>query len=269
MFLNYRGCKSKMIKVTKIMFTHIDAMKEKLQQLRQQQLIHLDTENSIREKWIVDWTYHSNAIEGNSLTRIETRIVLESGLTVSGKPLKDHLEAIDHKEAILFMEELAQGEEELSESHMRQVHAIVLQRIRPKEAGRYRNVPVTVGDHLPPQPWEVPIQMEQLMQKYHGEWKKLHPLERAAYLHCDFVRIHPFVDGNGRTARLIMNLEWMKYGYPPVILPVEARLRYYQALQSYDDTNHPGDFLALLMERAESSITFYLSVCGQSPPENR
>lgn len=243
------------------MFTKIDSLREQLQALRLRNQIHPDTENSIREKYIVDWTYHSNAIEGNSLSLMETRVVLESGMTIGGKPLKDHLEAIDHKEAIEYLEQLAQAEEKLSEIHIKQIHAIVLQRIRPTDAGCYRSVPVTVGDHLPPQPWKVPIQMEHLIQKYHGEWNTLHPLEQAAYLHCDFVRIHPFIDGNGRTARLITNLELMKYGYPPVILPVEERAIYYEALQKYDDTRNPDDFLALLTSLAEKSLSFYLSVC--------
>ncbi|TCS95850.1 Fic family protein [Hazenella coriacea] len=144
--------------------------------------------------------------------------------------------------------------------HIKQIHAILLQRIRPKDAGRDRSVPVTVGDHLPPQPWEVAIQMEQLIQKYHEEWNKLHPLLQVAYLHCDFVRIHPFIDGNGRTARLITNLELMKYDYPPVILPVEERVSYHEALQKYDDTRNPDDFLAQLIALTEKSLAFYLSV---------
>ncbi|MDQ0418894.1 Fic family protein [Croceifilum oryzae] len=145
---------------------------------------------------------------------------------------------------------------------IKQIHAIVLNRIRPNDAGRYRGVPVTVGDHLPPQPWEVSIQMEQLIQKYYREWSMLHPLEQVAYLHCDFVRIHPFIDGNGRTARLITNLELMKQDYPPVILPVEERVAYYEALQKYDDTGIPDDFVALLTKLAEKSLTFYLTVCS-------
>ena len=244
------------------MFSKVDSLKNQLQTLRKNGRIYPDTENSIRDKFIVDWTYHSNAIEGNSLSLLETKVVLESGMTVGGKPLKDHLEAIDHKEAILYLEQLAQAEEKLSETHIKHIHAIVLQRIRPADAGRYRSVPVTVGDHLPPQPWEVPIQMEQLINQYHEEWNQFHPIEQAAYLHCDFVRIHPFIDGNGRTARLITNLELMKHGYPPIILPVEKRVSYYEALQKYDDTHNPKDFLALLVSLAEKSLAFYLSVCG-------
>lgn len=115
---------------------------------------------------------------------------------------------------------------------------------------------------MPPQPWEVPIQMEQLIHNYHADWNTLHPLEQAAYLHCGFVRIHPFIDGNGRTTRLITNLELMKVGFPPVILPVEQRVPYYEALQKYDDTGSPNDFLTLLTVLAEKSLRFYLSVLG-------
>jgi Fic family protein len=121
-------------------------------------------------------------------------------------------------------------------------------------------VPVVVGNHVPPQPSEVPIQMEQLIQKYHGPWQPLHPLEKAALLHCEFVRIHPFVDGNGRTARLITNLELMKHGFPPIVLPVEERVPYYHALQVYDDTQNANDFLSLLVILVEKSLSFYLSL---------
>lgn len=144
------------------MFKQIDHLHQQLQQLRHQNQIPSDTQNRILDKWRVEWTYHSNAIEGNQLTLLETRVVLESGITIGGKPLIDHLEAIDHKEAILFVEKLSQQKTELNEHQLKQIHTIVLKRIRPDDAGRYRQVPVVVGDHLPPQPWEVPIQMEHI-----------------------------------------------------------------------------------------------------------
>lgn len=243
----------------------LDAMKKRLQDLRQEGLLQIETENSIREKFIIDWTYHSNAIEGNSLSWIETKVVLENGITVGGKTLKEHLEAIDHKGAILFLEELVAAGKQLSERNIQEVHAVVLSRIAPNDSGRYRSVPVRVGQHVPPQPWEVPIQMERLMKRYHEEWTAFHPIKRAAYWHCEFVRIHPFVDGNGRTARLVMNLELMKEGYPPIIIPVEDRFRYYEVLQKYDETGNAEDFLEMLLALEEESFAVYLELFdGQS-----
>lgn len=192
---------------------------------------------NLREDLIVRWTYHSNAIEGNTLTLRETKVVLE-GITVGGKPLKDHLEAINHRNAILLLEDLVQQTEPLTEWTIKSLHQLILKGIDDDNAGRYRTVNVRIAgaSQLPPDQMRVPELMERFIQWHREEAQALHPVERAARVHSDFVKIHPFVDGNGRTSRLLMNLELIKAGYPAAILPVERRLEYYEAL----DKAHSG-----------------------------
>ena len=163
---------------------------------------------NLQQDLVLRWTYHSNAIEGNTLTIKETKVVLE-GITVGGKTLREHFEAINHKEAILYVEAMVANEEPLTEQSLKALHHLVLKQIDTEHAGRYRstNVIISGADHEPPHALHVAEQMEALMQWYNNEAQALHPVERAARLHVDFVKIHPFVDGNGRTARLIMNLE--------------------------------------------------------------
>ena len=236
-------------------------MKQRLQEIRKQGRLHVATEKSMRDSLIVNWTYHSNAIEGNTLSLIETKVILEDGITIGGKTLKEHLEVIDHKEAILFVEELAKTNEQLTERDIQQIHSLVVSRtLRGEYAGQYRNVPVMVGTYKPPQPWEVPIQMEQLSSMYNAEWSELHPLIQIAFWHCDFVRVHPFVDGNGRTARLVTNLQLMQNGYAPVIIKHESRIQYYESLHQYDVTGNPEMLLELLLASEKESLAVYLDI---------
>lgn len=211
-------------------FPDIDRLKATLDQHRP-----LDPAivRNLREDLIVRWTYHSNAIEGNTLTLQETKVALE-GITIGGKTLREHLEAVNHRNAILYLEELVQQNEPLSEWGIKSIHQLILKAIDDDNAGRYRTVNVRIAgaDHLPPDQVVVPELMERFIAWYRTEAMSLHPVERAARVHSDFVKIHPFVDGNGRTSRLLMNLELMKAGYPSAILPVERRLAYYQALDA-------------------------------------
>jgi Fic family protein len=188
---------------------------------------------NLREDLIVRWTYHSNAIEGNTLTLQETKVVLE-GITIGGKSIREHLEAVNHKNAILLLEELVRKNEPLTEWTIKSLHQLILKGIDDDNAGRYRtvNVRISGAGHLPPDQMLVPELMEHFIDWYRDEAPALHPVERAARVHSDFVKIHPFVDGNGRTSRLLMNLELMKAGYPPAVLPVELRLAYYTFLDA-------------------------------------
>lgn len=211
-------------------FPDIDRLKATLDQHRP-----LDPAivRNLREDLIVRWTYHSNAIEGNTLTLQETKVALE-GITIGGKTLREHLEAVNHRDAILYLEELVQKNGPLTEWEIKSIHQLILKGIDDDNAGRYRTVNVRIAgaEHLPPDQVVVPELMERFISWYQTEAMSLHPVERAARVHSDFVKIHPFVDGNGRTSRLLMNLELMKAGYPPAILPVERRLAYYQALDA-------------------------------------
>jgi Fic family protein len=220
----------------------------------------------LKEYFAVAWTYHSNAIEGSSVTLQETRAILLDGVTVGGKPLREHLEVINHSHAIDFVEVLAQKDEPLTEHTIRQIHALVLRTINDAEAGRYRqsNVRIAGSEFVPPDVSAVPGLMRDL-----GAWlasadaARLHPVEFAALAHFKLVDIHPFVDGNGRTARLLMNLILMRAGYPPAVVRAEHRVAYYDAL----DKAHAGDareFVELIAEAVEKSLDVYL----EAVPEN-
>mgnify|MGYP000591930226 CR=1 FL=1 len=225
-------------------FTALDHLKARLDAHRP-----LDTAivRNLREDLIVRWTYHSNAIEGNSLTLRETKVVLE-GVTVGGKRLVDHLEAINHRDAILLLEDLVQNNEPLSEWQIKSLHQIILRGIDDEHAGTYRavNVRISGAEHTPPEAIRVPELMESFIAWCRGEGQQLHPVERAARVHSDFVKIHPFTDGNGRTSRLLMNLELMKSGWPPVILPVQSRLAYYDALDAHHVRGNFTPFLEII-----------------------
>jgi len=219
---------------------------------------------NLREDLILRWTYHSNAIEGNTLTLNETKVALE-GITVGGKSLREHFEAINHKEAILFVESLVQEDEELSEYSIKSLHALILKNIDDKNAGAYRNINVLISGatHRPPSNVEVASKMEAFVNWYKTDAQNLHPIERACRVHVDFVGIHPFTDGNGRTSRLLMNLELMKSGFPPVVLKVENRLAYYDALDKAHTLGDYEPFVALVCEIVEESFEPYWFVLGR------
>ena len=215
---------------------------------------------NLRAYLLVEWTFNSNAIEGNTLTRTETKVVLEDGITIGGKTVREHFEAINHKEAILLLEELVRREEELSERVIKNLHGLILRGIDSQNAGVYRrqNVLISGADHIPPDHVVVPERMERLLQWYQDEGSTLHPLVRASILHSDFLKIHPFIDGNGRTARLLMNLDLMQSGYPPVIIPNDQRVPYYDALDRSHVTGDYHDMVELVSRLAVDSLRFYL-----------
>ena len=239
-------------------FKVLDENKQKLDSKRP---LPKETLKSLEENFKLEWTYNSNAIEGNTLTLKETKVVLE-GITIGGKTMREHLEAINHKEAIDFLEELVQDNNKLSEIDIKNIHAIVLKGIDNENAGRYRteNVIISGASHIPPDAIIVPESMEKLIYRY-DEWKeKYHPIIVAALLHAEFVKIHPFIDGNGRTARLLMNFEVMKNGYPPIIIKNEERHKYYDALDVGALTGDYTDFVKMVTKQAEEMIDLYLKI---------
>ncbi len=213
----------------------------------------------LKNKLVVEWTYNSNAIEGNTLTLSETKVVLENGITIKGKPLKDHLETINHKEAIDFIEELVRKDCVLTEYNIKSIHHLILKEIDSVNAGKYRqeNVLISGAKHIPPDYINVPFEMQKLMENY-KQWSNLHPIVKACYLHGEFVKIHPFVDGNGRTARLLLNFELIKNGYPPVIIKNEDRVEYYDALDKAHTTYNYSDFIEIIRKLVEESEGEYL-----------
>ncbi len=242
-------------------FKKLDRLKAKLDTYRP-----LDSHivQNLREDLILRWTYNSNAIEGNTLTLNETKVALE-GITVGGKSLREHFEAINHKEAIEFVESLVEADEMLSEYTIKSLHALILKNIDDENAGSYRNINVLISGatHRPPSNIEVASKMEAFINWYKTEAQTLHAIERACRVHVDFVGIHPFSDGNGRTSRLLMNFELMKSGFPPVVLKVEHRLAYYEALDKAHTLAEYDDFIVLVAELVEESFEPYWFVLGE------
>ncbi|WP_077210437.1 Fic family protein [Bacillus dakarensis] len=239
------------------MFEVINEKKAKLDAARP---LPMYTLKSLREKLLLEWTYNTNAIEGNTLTMNETKVVLE-GITVGGKTMREHLEVINHRDAISYVEELVQKKESLSEWQIKNLHRLVLKGIDDQHAGVYRTEQVFIAGakHTPPAHYLIQEQMEQMLKWYHQKGITLHPVTRGAMLHAIFVGIHPFVDGNGRTSRLLLNLELMKDGFPPVIIKVENRLAYYESLDKAHTTDDYQDFIALVEREVEDSLDLYIS----------
>ena len=237
------------------MYHDLDQLKQKLDAHRP---LSPAVIQNLREDLVLRWTYHSNAIEGNTLTLKETKVAME-GITVGGKTMREHLEAINHREAIHYAEELVAQKEPLSQRDIKAIHQLVMKNIDDRNAGVYRtnNVIIAGAEHTPPDFLHVLQEMDNLMGWYLNEAQSLHPVERAAQLHSDFVKIHPFIDGNGRTARLLMNLELMRAGFPAAVLPVEKRLEYYEALDAAHTQNVHQPFLSLIIEIVELSFQPY------------
>lgn len=206
--------------------------------------------STIVEALNIEYTYDSNRIEGNTLTLRETDLVINKGLTIGGKSMQEHLEAVNHYEAIQYIREISSSKTEISEKIIKDIHAIILQGIDRQNAGIYRNVPVAISGsrHIPPQPWQVPVLMEQLLAWYAEQDPVLHPVVLAAEMHERIATIHPFIDGNGRTARLAMNLILMQRGYLVVNIAgdTDSRLAYYNALEKCNLEDEKGDFIELI-----------------------
>ena len=239
-------------------FRHIDSMKNAIDQNRP---FSKRLADSLHEKLIVEWTYNSNAIEGNTLTLSETKVVLE-GITIGGKSVVEHLETINHREAILFIEDLISNNEPLTEWNIRNIHALILKEIDNQNAGRYRleNVVISGAKHIPPKHYEINDMMQRLISEYRNEWQVYHSVVRATLLHGEFVKIHPFIDGNGRTSRLLLNLELMKNGYKPIIIKKESRAKYYEVLDYAHTTMDYGPFLEFVAELVIESEKLWLSL---------
>lgn len=221
--------------------------------------------HKIEEALAIEYTYESNRIEGNTLTLQETALVIEEGLTIGGKSLREHLEAINHNEAIAFIKDIAQGEEPITERTILQIHALILRGIDRQNAGRYRTVPVLISGsrHVPPQPYLIEKQMEDFLLRFREmENEGIHPVDIAAYLHDELVRIHPFIDGNGRTSRLLMNLYLLRHGYVMVLLKgdAESKLAYYKALETSHVDKNPAPFRQLVEEAELAALQRYIQL---------
>jgi len=243
---------------------------QKFQILQSQRPLSPNMVKKLKEQFSIELTYNSNAIEGNKLTLKETYLVVNDGLTVKGKSLKDHLEAKNHNEAVHYLYDLIefQKKQTFSEQLIRSLQQLVIKDLEDKEAGAYRrgNVMITGSKHKPPEAFEVPKQMQEFMSWIRNNVRKMHPVELAALSHHRLVNIHPFTDGNGRTARLFMNLLLMQAGYPMVVILKNDRQKYYRALEKADQGAFEG-IEKLIAQAVERSLDIYLSVFQPSSSE--
>ncbi|MBV6450757.1 MAG: hypothetical protein MHPDNHAH_01483 [Anaerolineales bacterium] len=216
--------------------------------------------NRLRDQILVEWIYNSNAIEGSTVTLQETRLILETGLTIGGKTLREHFEVTNHRDAIEFVEKLVADQVKLTPFHVRQIHNLVLSQIDDASAGNYRTTQVQIAGarHVPPEAWEVPAQMTEWAKWITKAEKSTHPVVLAALAHHRLVKIHPFVDGNGRTARLVMNLILMQNGYPPTVILRTDRQSYYRVLALADDGKEKS-LINFVGKAVERSLTLYLN----------
>ena len=250
-------------------------LKKELDSLRP---LNTDDELRIMQKFRLDWNYHSNNLEGNVLTYGETKVLILEGLTAQGKPLKDHFEVIGHDQAINWISEIVKKDRPLTESFIRELHKLILKESYEVEAitpegnptkkkikiGEYK----TTANHVKTRtgeiirfasPEETPSKMGDLLDWYNTSIKKseVNPILLSAEFHYRFVKIHPFDDGNGRTARLLMNFILMQYGYPPIIIKTQDKNNYLIALQEADSGNFPK-FVDYILENLKNSLEIML-----------
>lgn len=212
----------------------------------------------LNEEFLVEYIYNSNAIEGNTLTMRETDMVLK-GLTIDQKSLKEHLEVIGHKEAFDYVRQLVSENIEISESVIKDIHYLVLSD-KKDDRGRYRKIPVRImgAAHEPAQPYMIIPKMEELLEEYKNSKEDI--VTKLARFHIEFEGIHPFIDGNGRTGRLLVNLELMKAGYPPIDIKFTDRLKYYEAFDEYHVKHNISAMADMFAKYLNQRLDLYLSI---------
>ncbi len=258
---SYKSRKLSISKNLQSILDEIDGLKSKLDKFRQFDSFR------IAQALELEYTFESNRIEGNTLTLRETDLVINEGLTISGKSMREHLEAINHVEAIAYIKQLMERNFPFNERELLSVHNLILRGIIPEDAGRYRRVQVMIkgSSHMPPQPFIVPKEMEDYFIWFEENKSKLHPIILAAEMHERLVTIHPFIDGNGRTSRLIMNLILLQNGY--VIANIkgdyESRMSYYQALETAQTSGNKEDFIMFIAQTEKDSLERYLDIISK------
>lgn len=258
---SYKSRKLSISKNLQSILDEIDGLKSKLDKFRQFDSFR------IAQALELEYTFESNRIEGNTLTLRETDLVINEGLTISGKSMREHLEAINHVEAIAYIKQLMERNFPFNERELLSVHNLILRGIIPEDAGRYRRVQVMIkgSSHMPPQPFIVPKEMEDYFIWFEENKSKLHPIILAAEMHERLVTIHPFIDGNGRTSRLVMNLILLQNGY--VIANIkgdyESRMSYYQALETTQTSGNKEDFLMFVAQTEKDSLERYLEIISK------
>lgn len=239
---------------------HYDRLLQKRNQLNSKRPLSGSALYQLKESLSLEWTYHSNSIEGNTLNLQETRIVLLDGMTVKGKSMREHFEATNHYEAIEYLESLVKEDYVLNERDILEIHSIILSKIEKEFAGRYRNGAVRImgANFIPPNALRVSEYMEELLNWVNENPLQLNEVALASVFHHRFVHIHPFFDGNGRNVRLAMNLILMRSGFPPAIILKNDRKKYYDALNLANNGNY-NKLLLLMAQAAERSLDIYLN----------
>jgi Fic family protein len=239
----------------------LDRLHNKWQKVHQARPLTNNLLSKISHELSLEWTYHSNSIEGNTLNLNETRVILEHGMTIRGKSLREHFEVVNHQDAIDYITSLVSRDFVLTQDDILDVHRIVMTKIEKDFAGRYRNGGVRIGgaNFLPPNALKVPDLMSSLIAHLTDETADWPVIWTATLFHHHFVHIHPFFDGNGRTARLLMNFILMKEGYPPAIILQQDRKKYYDALNQANQGRYDKLFL-LILQAVERSLNIYLHV---------
>lgn len=239
----------------------IDDLKKCLDSFRPLSPAHVA---KLNEAFDTEYTYDSNRIEGNSLTLRETDLVINRGLTVGGKPMKDHLEAINHRDALNFVRELASNKADLNERNLLEIHDLILRGIDLNNAGRYRRdrVRISGSHHIPPNPMKLSELMPAYFADYEAQKATVHPVILAANMHQKLVSIHPFIDGNGRTARLIMNLILLREGFSIANISGERNQRndYYNSLEKSHTEGDLSDFQSLILKTEKEALINYLNM---------
>jgi len=239
-------------------FKHIDDLHSKLKTLRPLNPAEL---KRLRNEFMIENTYNSNAIEGNTLTLRETALILQEGITIAEKPLREHLEAIGHKDAFEYVISVAEANTALTENVIKTIHSLVLMG-DVSNRGIYRNVPVTIlgSSNVLPEPLQVPGLMENLIFDYDSIKQGKHIIEAMAEFHLRFEGIHPFIDGNGRTGRLVMNLELIKAGLLPVNIKFVDRLKYYDCFDDYFASGNPDMLAGLIADYERHELERYIKM---------
>ena len=239
-------------------YTKVDELYQQLKSIRPLNPTEL---RRLRDEFIIENTYNSNAIEGNTLTLRETALILQEGITIAEKPLKDHLEAIGYKDAFNYIISLTERNTQLTETIIKDIHSLVLMN-DVLNKGVYRSVPVTIvgAAHKPPPPYLIIPQMEQLIIDYTETLQAKHIIESVAEFHLRLEGIHPFIDGNGRTGRLIMNFELMKAGLLPINIKYIDRIKYYDCFDDYYTTNDISMLCGLIEQYEIYELEKYIEI---------
>ena len=220
----------------------------------------------MREYFHTSYTYESNRIEGNTLSLQETHLVINEGITIGGKSMREHFEAVNHLEAIELIDDFVKRKINFNAFYLKQIHQLILKEVNSKNAGIYRTIPVKISGslHNPPEPFLLEKMMEDYFLFYETNKNKIHSVILAAEMHERLVTIHPFIDGNGRTARLVMNLILLQNGYTIANLKgnYEDRIKYYQALEKVQVNHENEDFYNLIIDHSQASLDEHLLLAG-------